>query len=265
MKRRKLKKGLAILLTAAMVVGLMPGVGTMQVSATESENSETSAEGYDANGFCTDYADDSSCTTHTDCNGYQPAPGTTGKYEVDGDSGTLDVVYEISNAGQLYWFADKVNNDNGNYGSANAVLTAHITVNEGVLDASGNLVSDTSGFREWTPIGGYNGKMVQYTGTFDGDNHKISGLYYKYTSTENITSAGLFGCVFVGGKVSNVGVVDSYFELNFNGKIYGYISGVCGFNRGTIENCYNKGNVVGKYETEAVLETTKGEWMLWQH
>ena len=36
-KRRRLKKGLAIVLTAAMVVGLLPGVGTLQVSATESD------------------------------------------------------------------------------------------------------------------------------------------------------------------------------------------------------------------------------------
>lgn len=34
-KRSKLKKGLAILLSLAMVVGLLPGVGTMQVSAEE--------------------------------------------------------------------------------------------------------------------------------------------------------------------------------------------------------------------------------------
>ena len=34
-KRSKLKKGLAILLSLAMVVGLLPGVGTLQVSAEE--------------------------------------------------------------------------------------------------------------------------------------------------------------------------------------------------------------------------------------
>ena len=37
MRLRKLKKGLAMILTAAMVVGLMPGVGTLQVSAAESD------------------------------------------------------------------------------------------------------------------------------------------------------------------------------------------------------------------------------------
>ena len=39
-KRSKLKKGLAILLSLAMVVGLVPGVGTMKVSAEESSATE---------------------------------------------------------------------------------------------------------------------------------------------------------------------------------------------------------------------------------
>ncbi|MGN0634146.1 MAG: hypothetical protein ACI4JW_09800, partial [Oscillospiraceae bacterium] len=46
-------------------------------------------------------------------------------------------VYRIGTAGELYWFADKVNNDNGTYGNANAVLTANIVVNENVLKTDG--------------------------------------------------------------------------------------------------------------------------------
>lgn len=41
MKLRGLKRGLAILLSIVMVVGLLPGVGTMKVSAAEGE--ETAA------------------------------------------------------------------------------------------------------------------------------------------------------------------------------------------------------------------------------
>ena len=65
---------------------------------------------FDANGFC------QNDTTH-----YQPAEDSDG-----------DGTYEISNAGQLYWFADKVNN--GEY-SLNAVLTADISVNEAMSPA----------------------------------------------------------------------------------------------------------------------------------
>lgn len=41
---------------------------------------------------------------------YQPAVLTTDKYDVDKD-GVYDKVYEISNADQLYWFANKINNE----------------------------------------------------------------------------------------------------------------------------------------------------------
>ena len=164
--RRRIRKGLAMLLTATMVVGLMPGAGTIKVSAAEGEASVSAAtaEGYDADGFCTGYKfdesgnwvkDGSSSTlcTHEDCNGYQPANKTTGTHEVDGGSNTQDEVYEITNAGQLYWFADKINNDYENYKDKNAVLTKDITVNEGVLSDGALNTANESTFRSWTPIG----------------------------------------------------------------------------------------------------------------
>ena len=45
-KLRRLRKGLAMLLTAAMVVGLLPGVGTLQVSATESDENTVNTVSY---------------------------------------------------------------------------------------------------------------------------------------------------------------------------------------------------------------------------
>lgn len=53
-KRGRLRKGLAMLLSLAMVAGLMPGAGTIKVSAEESgvSGNEATAEGYDENGFC---------------------------------------------------------------------------------------------------------------------------------------------------------------------------------------------------------------------
>ena len=68
---------------------------------------------------------------------YQPAVETTDKYDID-DDGTKDTVYEISNAGQLYWFAGLVNGTLDGVKqntSANAILTANITVNENLLDS----------------------------------------------------------------------------------------------------------------------------------
>ena len=175
---------------------------------------------------------------------YQPAVETTDKYDINDDS-TKDTVYEISNAGQLYWFADKVNNDNATYGSANAVLTADIVVNENLLDSlnydADGKVTNGERFIGWTRIGwsGWDGEEFlenPYTGTFDGQNHTVSGLYFNDADKYNV---GLFGVVYNDGSVSNVGVVDSCFYCD------GDVGGVCGSSYGTISNCYNTGRVSG--------------------
>lgn len=175
---------------------------------------------------------------------YQPAVETTDKYDID-DDGTKDTVYEISNAGQLYWFADKVNNDNATYGSANAVLTEDIVVNENLLDSldydADGKVTNGESFIGWACIGwdgwvGQDPVSNQYNGTFDGQNHTVSGLYFNDAGKYNF---GLFGVVHNDGSVSNVGVVDSCFYC------YGDVGGVCGISYGTISNCYNTGRVSG--------------------
>lgn len=181
---------------------------------------ETESHSIGENGFCA-------------CNEvYQPADLTTDKYDIDGD-GSKDAVYEISNAGQLYWFAGLVNgtlSGETQNASANAVLTADIVVNKNVLKSDGTVNEGT--FKEWTPIGNsYNGS---YTGIFEGQNHTISGLYFKQENTEEV---GFFG--YNRGKISNVGILDSYF-CGFS-----QVGGVCGYNSSTITNCYNKGVVDG--------------------
>ena len=189
---------------------------------------ETESHSIGENGFC-------ACD-----NVYQPAELTTDKYDMDGD-GSKDEVYEISNAGQLYWFAGLVNGTLDGVKQnrlANAILTANITVNENLLDSlqydtEGN-VSNGSDFITWTPIADWMGnRTTQYSGTFDGNNKTVSGLYFNGNSTR----IGLFGSSEADGNIKNVGVVDSYFKGN------NFVGGVCGRNDGTITNCYNAGNL----------------------
>ena len=182
---------------------------------------ETESHSIGENGFCA-------------CNEvYQPANLTTDKYDINGDK-IKDEVYEISNAGQLYWFAGLVNGTLSGVTqnkSANAVLTKDIVVNKNVLKSDGSLNDGT--FKEWTPIGIYFYKS--YGGLFDGQNHTISGLYFSQGDKMYL---GLFG--INAGKISNVGILDSY----FCGKVS--VGGVCGYNfEGTITNCYNAGSVSG--------------------
>ena len=198
--------------------------GTLYYTYSNTEKELAYGEhSYDANGFC----------QHSSEAFYQPATETTDKYDMNGDN-VKDKVYEISNAGQLYWLADQVKNDHTNFKNANAVLTADITVNTGVLQSDGSLADDTSSFRSWTPIG-FNDLRI-YTGIFDGQGHTVSGLYVDDASTNFV---GLFGCAGTSSSVSNVGVVDSYFNGNNN------VGGVCGYSNGKITNCYNQGTVNG--------------------
>ena len=247
-----IKRGLAVMLSVCMVFGVAPiqagaeendseiavqtndSAGKTEQQSTEEE--ECKHEGveitFNSNGF-------GNCPK---CNAtvYQPAVETTDKYDIDDDS-MKENVYEISNAGQLYWFAGLVNGtlDGVKQNTlANAILTANITANENLLDSlqydtEGN-VSNGSDFISWTPIADCMGDPITvYSGTFDGNNKTVSGLYFN----GNSSYIGLFGSSEIDGNIKNVGVVDSYFKGN------NFVGGVCGCNDRTITNCYNAGNL----------------------
>ena len=143
-----------------------------------------------------------------------------------------DGYYEIHNQGQLRWFADQVNN-NGRT-DINARLMNDITINNKVLDDKGELISDTSNLKSWTPIGKSGNS---FKGEFDGNSHTIRGLYFNDTNKGDI---GLFGFVGAGGTVKNVTLADSYVSGSW------YVGGICGQNYGgTVEGCRNTGRVYG--------------------
>ena len=160
-------------------------------------------------------------------------------------------VYQISNANELYGFAEIVNKrqDNEKWDPhANAVLTADITVNEGVLKPDGTLNTEKKDtFVPWTPIGHYDSEgdhhTFAYKGTFDGQNHTISGLYCDTDQT----GVGLFGYARSNSYVKNVTVADSYFRAR------ACVGGVCGWNEYcTVVGCINKSTVIGTQRYSSV-------------
>lgn len=87
---------------------------------------------------------------------------------------------------------------------------------------------------DWTPIGiDYN---HQYTGTFDGGGHTITGL----AVTGSDQYAGLFGHIGSGGTVKNVTLKDVKIESNHSS---GNVGGVAGWSYGNIEYCSVSGSV----------------------
>ena len=144
--------------------------------------------------------------------------------------------YVITNTAELYGFAKLVNEGQTD---ANAVLGYDITVNQGVLDASGDL-SDGA-FITWTPIG--SSHTTPYSGTFDGRGHSINGLYSCQDRTQPLQGKlyiGLFG-LLENATVENVTVADSYFNA---GADYSYAGGIAAqAGNSTISCCETRVNV----------------------
>ena len=134
--------------------------------------------------------------------------------------GTANNPYKIFTATQLKNFATAVND--GSEKSAHAKLMNNIDLSSVCSKEEGN----------WTPIGN---EDHRYTGTFDGANYTISGLYIDSSDTDY---KGLFGFVGSEGTVQN---------LTVTGSVKGddYVGGVVGDNRGRVENCHNIGEVSG--------------------
>lgn len=172
--------------------------------------------------------------------------GTDGSYQ---PAALVNGVYQIANAGNLYWFAEFVNGGND---SANAILTADIVVNNGDMTKVENL----EGIIQWVPIG--NDIASPYKGHFDGNNKKISGLYCKVEGTylengfremRHDVCCGLFGAIGdwsqQDAKITDVSVNNSYFEVEGRELNIGTIAA---YNLGTIEGCFVDGvlfNIVG--------------------
>lgn len=149
----------------------------------------------------------------------------------------------ITTAEELKAFANEVN-------GGNSYKDKYILL-QNDLDLNG------SEENQWTAIGTY---LRVFEGTFDGDGHKISGLYINNSEPKQ----GLFGYVDEGSTVKNLGVDGTVKSGQYSGGVVGEnrgaiencysdcnvsgaddVGGVAGYNYGTVKNCYNTGNVSG--------------------
>ena len=137
-------------------------------------------------------------------------------------------VYQITKETELHWFASEVN-------SGNTAISARLL----------NDLALTSG--NWYPIGktGH-----AYTGTFDGDGHKITNLKVELAQDE----VGFFGLIGAGGKVQKLhvqGTVKSTGTANQTGGIAGAMSDTEGV--ASIMDCTFEGTVSGGSQVGGIV------------
>lgn len=133
--------------------------------------------------------------------------------------GTEESPYLIQSAKDLELLAKLIISDYETYGSGCYRLTQNIQMKKG-----GN---------NHTPIGS---REQPFLGEFDGDGYEIAGLRINRPRKE---LQGLFAVVGENGAVRNVGLRDN--------RICGkeQVGAVAGFNYGTIESCFQTGEVFG--------------------
>lgn len=159
--------------------------------------------------------------------------------------GTEKSVY-VAEVGKYYTF-----NLDSNY-----ILKNNIELNKYTVAEDGT-ITFTSNAEQWTPIGT---SEKSFTGIFDGNGYKISGLYindaslgyqglfgYNNGTIQNITMdkgyinvAGYFGTI-VSQNLEN-GIIDGCINrINVNCK--NNSGGICATNKGKLINCKNEGNL----------------------
>ena len=175
--------------------------------------------------------------------------------------------YQLADAFQLRWFAALVNGTLTDGTAQNAAASAVLTTN---IDLTG---------ADWTPIG--NASTI-YTGTFDGQNHTISGMTLENaesysglfgavtgtvrdftvtgsitvnTTATNLKVGGAVGCLGTSTASGTVSGVTSRVDITVtSGK--GHIGGVVGSmmedSEPTVEGCLYTGTITDSYEADCV-------------
>ncbi|ADI75162.1 periplasmic copper-binding protein (plasmid) [Methanohalobium evestigatum Z-7303] len=159
-------------------------------------------------------------------NNQEPEPGLQILY-ADGD-GTEGNEYEIAT-----WY--HLNNTRENL-DANFTLVNDLNETTDGYDSVANETANGGAGFEPIGIGDDNN---QFTGTFDGQNHKITELHIDRPSANKV---GLFAEIGGNSKVSNVGLEN----INVTGDYaYAYVGGLVGHSYGTVNQSYSTGNVTG--------------------
>ena len=141
----------------------------------------------------------------------------------DGGDGTADNPYQIATGAQLAYLAKFVNSDIKNDCAGEYfVLTADIDLNG----------------QQWEAIGKGGRNSADFSGTFDGQYHKIINLYHHYTG-DDYTRNGLFGVV--SGTVKNLLIIDADIVSNDDALNAGILADW--IRNGTVENCYTSGKI----------------------
>ncbi|MBC8435228.1 hypothetical protein H8D91_01875, partial [archaeon] len=179
------------------------------------------------------------------------------------------IVLPAVSATSIYNWTDLNNVRNNLAGS----YTLENDLTTGMADYDTYASSSANGGAGWVPIGS---SASKFTGSFNGQNHTIDGLFISRSGTDYV---GLFGYAYL-GSISNVGLTnvnitatnfvgsfagassDNIDRVYSTGKIVGAdkVGGITGYNvmPGIINNTYSNANVTGSTNVGGISGTHSG-------
>ncbi|MDA3884892.1 MAG: hypothetical protein PF638_04790 [Candidatus Delongbacteria bacterium] len=148
---------------------------------------------------------------------------------LSGDGTDMDP-YHISSIENLYWLSQNSDEWDKHY-----IQTSDIDASQTIL------LDDGAG---WWAIGDNHeiSGWKSFTGSYDGQNHYINGLYVDRTNQ----CIGLFGKIN-GGTIQNIRITNSFI------KGYSSVGGLAGISYSEIKNCYFTGTVQGTSSVGGLL------------
>ena len=162
---------------------------------------------------------------------------------------------QIASAEELAYFAQQVNAGKdltvgNNLSGGTTTLTNKTDNGSGFKGIYFALASDIDlSVHYWTPIGR---DWNPFRGHFDGCNHEVSGLVVSVEQDEGTAYAGLFGYLYDGATIRNLGIrlgeggVKATLTADYGPNFVStaYVGGLAGYlSNGSISNCYVEGDV----------------------
>ena len=233
-KAQLLASVLCYFLCFALFLGIVVIWNPLFLSSTPTEDSQA-ADGPTNTGYWTD-------TGRYDISWYNnPDTDTYG-------DGSAETPYKISTAAQLAGLSYLVYNNAVESSDVTTSDSANCIFSDKYFEQTANI--DLSAYY-WQPIGilyNRSGTAVRryFSGSYDGGNHTVSGVFTPAGSSNAYSYQGLFGYVRSNSSTSpitikNIGITNSFIQgYNDVGGVVGSASG-----NTTISNCYNTGSVTG--------------------
>ncbi len=228
-KAQLLASALCYFLCFALFLGIVVIWNPLSISTTPTEDSQAADGPTNTSGYWTD-------TGRYDISWYNNPDTVT-----YGD-GSAEKPYKISTAAQLAGLSYLV------YSGTGPVTNTNYFFSGVYFEQTANI--DLSAYY-WQPIGirytreGTGGRN-HFSGSYDGGNHTVSGIFTPDGSGDVYSYQGLFGYVDSSSSsypvtIKNIGITNSYIQG------YKYVGGVVGNAsiNAVITNCYNTGSVNG--------------------